>query len=290
MNMMTRISREDVELVRLDPSCIKLWHGNARDRGSLNETNCSELIESIAKDGGNLVPVIVRRIPGDNLYFELIAGMRRHFAVDHLQRFHPDLLLLAQVVTLSDEDAFRIADIENKDRNDVSAVERGRNYAWARDTLYNGKQCALAAALGRKAPWVSRYLRIAAIPDEVLQAFASPTDLAAKPAYKLAQALDDVDCRPGIIARAQELAREQDERKGDKAMSGTKVLKRLLNDASPQQGEPLAAWSSKSGQPALTLKKRDRNGLNLMVHKNTDATIDELVESFREALASFGTT
>lgn len=290
MNLMATMTRGDVELVRLDPGCIRLWHGNARDRDTLNEANCSDLIESIAEEGGNRVPVIVRRLPGDNLYFELVAGTRRHFAVSHLLRFHPNLLLLAQVMTLSDEEAFRIADVENKARDDVSAVERGRNYVWARDSLYDGKQCALAAAIGRKEPWVSKYLRIASIPDEVLAAFAAPTDLAAKPAYKLAQALDDEELRPSIIARAQELAREQAERKGGDPLAAIKVLKRLLNGANPQQTEPLAAWLAKSGLPALTVQKQDRHGLSMLVHKNTDANVDELVESFREALARFGTT
>lgn len=285
MNMMARITEGDVELRRLDPGCIRPWHGNPRDYGSLSQANCSELIECIAKEGGNRVPVIVRRVPGDNLYLELVAGARRHFAVSHLQRVDANIMILAQVMTLSDQEAFRIADIENKEREDVSAVERGRNYAWARDTLYDGKQCALAAALGRKEPWVSKYLRIAAIPDEVLAAFAAPTDLAAKPAYKLAQALDDEERRSEIIARAHELAQEQADRKGVDPIAASTVLKRLLKRAGAQESQPLAAWPSKSGQPGLTLQKRGREGLSIVVHKNTDATADELMDFFRQALA-----
>lgn len=39
--------------------------------------------------------------------------------------------LLAQVADLDDEAAFRLADIENRARKDVSDIERARNYAAA---------------------------------------------------------------------------------------------------------------------------------------------------------------
>lgn len=71
-------------------------------------------------------------------------------------------------------------------------------------------------------------------------------------------------------------------------MAASKVLNRLLNGASPQKGEPLAAWTSRSGQPALTLHKRDREGLSIIVHKDTDATVDELMASIHDALTRFG--
>lgn len=206
MNVAWSTTAGPVDLVRLDPKRVRLWHGNARDRAGLNPTTCADLINSIAKDGENRIPVIVRRIPGDNLYFELVAGTRRHFAVTHLQCSDPNVVLVARVMALTDEEAFRVADLENLERDDVSAVERGRNYAWARDNLYEGKQRALAAALGHQESWISKYLRIAAIPDEVLAAFPSPTDLAVKPAYKLALALNNPERRRDIIAWAKELA------------------------------------------------------------------------------------
>ena len=108
MNMMARITEGDVELRRLDPGCIRPWHGNPRNYGSLSQANCSELIESIAKEGGNRVPVIVRRVPGDNLYLELVAGARRHFAVSHLQRVDANIMILAQVMTLSIRKRFEL--------------------------------------------------------------------------------------------------------------------------------------------------------------------------------------
>lgn len=287
MNIPWSTTAGSVDLVRLDPKRVQPWHGNARDRTGLNPSSCADLINDIAKDGENRVPVIVRRIPGDNLYFELVAGTRRHFAVTHLQNSDPNVVLVARVMTLTDQEAFRIADSENLKRNDVSAVERGRNYAWARDNLYDGRQRTLAAALGHEESWVSKYLRIAAIPDEVLAAFPSPSDLAVKPAYKLAQALDDPERRREIISRAKELTKEQAERKGTDPIPASQVLSRLLKGASSKTSEPLAVWPSTSGQPALTLCKRDREGLSFVVHKDADAAVDELLASFRDALMRF---
>ena len=288
MNAITTMDSWDGSVLRLDPSCIRPWHGNARDYGSLNEENCSELIQSIAELGGNRQPVFIRPVPGEKLRFELLAGSRRHFAVSHLRRNHPDIFLLAQVVSANDEEAFRIADVENRVRSDVSPVERGRNFVWALDRFYDGRQRTLAERLGKSEAWLSKYLKIAAIPDDVLQAFASPADLSMTAAYGLAAALEDAERSPQIIARARDIALEQVARKGADPMPASEVLKSLLEIEANRQAGPIAAWQSEAGLTALTLEKQDRKGLSIMVHKGSAATVDELTAAFREALAQSG--
>ena len=49
----------------------------------------------------------------------------------------------------------------------------------------------------------------ATIPDAVIAAFASPGDVQLKPAYTLAQALDDKDMAKAITAMARQVAKEQ---------------------------------------------------------------------------------
>ena len=78
---------------------------------------------------------------------------------------------------LTDEEAFRLADIENRDREDISDYERARDYAQAVEHYYDGKQKRMAERLEISEGWLSRYLQLAKLPDEVVAAFASIRDL-----------------------------------------------------------------------------------------------------------------
>jgi ParB family chromosome partitioning protein len=252
-------------------------------RRRITEENCSGLIQSIAKEGGNHIPIIARPIAGDSLHVEVIAGTRRHFAVDRAGREDPNLELLAIVVDLTDEQAFRIADLENREREDVSPIERARNYKWAVENLYEGKQQELAEALNLSKGWISKMLRIATLPDDVLRAFASPADLPAEGGYKLACRLDDEGQRSAIMREAELIARDQADPRLP-AISGRAVLRRLLAADGEIRFPVRLSWPSSSGQPALSIKKKSRDGLLLLVHKNSDATEDELIAAFRDAL------
>jgi ParB family chromosome partitioning protein len=112
----------------LDPARVRVWAGNARVQTQLSEANCRDLIDSIVAEGGQKFPSVVRRVEDDPAHdFELVAGTRRHFAISWLRaNSYPDLKLLAQVAYLDDESAFRLADIENRARGDISDIERAQ--------------------------------------------------------------------------------------------------------------------------------------------------------------------
>jgi ParB family chromosome partitioning protein len=120
-----------VTQIALDPARVRPWAGNARSYNHLNEENCRELIDAIVAEGGQKVPAIVRRVDGDPAFeFEVIAGTRRHWSISWLrQNSYPDMKFLAQVADLDDEAAFRLADIENRARKDVSDLERAQALA-----------------------------------------------------------------------------------------------------------------------------------------------------------------
>jgi ParB family transcriptional regulator, chromosome partitioning protein len=281
----SRVQDGAAEYLHLDPSHVRVWPGNARQREYLTILNCEDLIDSIKHEGQNHSPVMVRRIPGDRFYFELIVGTRRHFAASYIQEtFNPEIKLLAKVVNMTDEEAFRAADAENRARSDVSAIERARNYADALQRFYGGKQSRMAEAMNVSKSWLSRMLTVATIPDDVLRAFASPTDLDTTRAYKLATALADEKLGPEIRRRARDLAAAQSERAGVMPIPASEVLKRLLERPRQPSGDNIRIWSSQRGAVALTLEKKDRRGLTLLVHRNSGATQDELVAAFRQAL------
>jgi ParB family transcriptional regulator, chromosome partitioning protein len=275
----------------LDPARVRVWPGNARHYGHLTEENCRDLIDSIVAEGGQKVPAVVRRLTGDPDYdFEVIAGTRRHWSIGWLRNHsYPDMLFLAQVVALDDEAAFRLADLENRARRDISDIERARNYAAALDTHYGGKQKRMAGRLRVSEGWLSKMLHVAAIPDSVLAAFASLADVQLKPAYALARALDDKIAAKSIVAVARTLAKEQAAARdaGLSSIPSAEVLRRLLAAADPQTGKPsneAFTYVSRFGRTALTVQSMNRQGVTVRLHAGSGADHEELADALRETL------
>ena len=111
------------------PADCTVWDGNPRDQPGLNPDSCRSLIESIAAEGGNRIPVLVRlNADGSDQPYQLLVGSRRRFAIDWLNHNgRPELRLNALVVDLSDEEAFRLADIENREGADICELDRARS-------------------------------------------------------------------------------------------------------------------------------------------------------------------
>src|SRR3546814_19537017 len=57
---------------------------------------------------------------------------------------YPDFRFLIDVRDMTDEEAFRIADIENRARDDLTDLERARDYLRALDAYYTGRPKVMA--------------------------------------------------------------------------------------------------------------------------------------------------
>jgi len=290
---LARIASGEVRQVTqlmLDPARVRVWPGNARSYAHLSEESCRDLIDSLIAEGGQKVPAVVRRIDGDPAHdFEVIAGTRRHWSISWLRTHsYPDMQFIAQVVQLDDEAAFRLADLENRARKDISDLERARNYAAALRTHYGNHLTRMAERLKVSKGWLSKMLKVAALPDRVVAAFASPGDVQLKPAYTLARLLDDKTKAPAIVKEAKTLAREQAERRqgGTPALPAADVLARLLaasfGDAPPDL--EIYSWTSHHGRKALSVTSANRQGVTLRVHAGSGVQVDDLVNAFRNAL------
>ena len=274
----------------LDPTRVRIWPGNARSYKHLTEDGCRELIDSIIAEGGQKVPAVVRRVDGDPAHdFEVIAGTRRHWSISWLRAHsYPEMQFVAQVASLDDEAAFRLADLENRARKDVSDLERARNYADALKTHYGNHLTRMAERLKVSKGWLSKMVKVAQIPDAVIAAFASPADVQLKPAYALAQALDDKAATKAIQGAARELAREQTARRdrGAAPYPAADVLRRLLNaPTDPADSAPPFTWTTPHGRPGLSVQSSNRQGVTIRLHAGSGAETDELVEALRQALA-----
>jgi ParB family transcriptional regulator, chromosome partitioning protein len=276
----------------LDPARVKIWSGNARNYDLLTEAHCRELIDSIIAEGGQKVPAVVRRIEGDPDHdYEVIAGTRRHWSISWLRaNSYPDMMFVAQVAQLDDEAAFRLADLENRARADVSDLERARNYLAALTTHYGNHQTRMAERLKLSKGWLSKMLKVAALPDEVIAAFASPHEVQLKPGYALAQAMHDKGEGRAIIGVARVIAREQTARReaGEPAIPAADVLRRLLGAAkmmAGEEGEPERySYHNRYGRPVLSVQSANRQGVTVRLHAGSGSDVEEIVKALRGAL------
>lgn len=294
-NALARVASGEVRQVTqllLDPLRVRVWEGNARIQTQLTEENCRDLIDSILAEGGQKVPVVVRHLHGDPSHdYELIAGTRRHFAIRWLRGHnYPEMKLLAQVADLDDEAAFRLADIENRARKDISDIERARNYASALDCHYGGKAVRMAERLNLSKGWLSKMLKAASIPDNILNIFDNLQDLALNPAYRLAQALDDKARARAIEREAAQIASEKERRfvHGFAPLSGAAILTRLMAAQPGNTGPGATDWRMEiggaHGRPILAVKGVNRQGITLHLPMASGASDDQIAQAVRNVL------
>ncbi len=203
--------REEKVLRWGEPGQCRMWARHNRAYELLTESNCRDLIDSIKAQGRQEFPAVVRRLPaGQGAEYEVICGARRHFAISWLNAHnYPQLRYLIDVRDLTDEEAFRLADLENRDRVDISDFERARDYAGALALYYDGRQKDMAARLEVSETWLSRYLNLARLPEGLVAAFASIHDLKEAHARRLRPLLDDPDGKARMLAEADRLAASQ---------------------------------------------------------------------------------
>jgi ParB family chromosome partitioning protein len=196
---------------QIDPARCRLWEGHNRDYAALDAHNCADLIESMRAQGKQEVPAIVRRVSGDpQISFEVICGARRHWTVSWLRAHdYPDFKFLVEPRELTDEEAFRLADLENRSRRDLTDHERATDYARAVERYYAGNQQRMAERLEVTKSWLSRYLELAKLPAELLEAFGTPHAIGISHAAVLAPLLRVPAKRERMLHEALALAAEQ---------------------------------------------------------------------------------
>ena len=279
--------------IRLKPSDCSIWPGNARDYAALTPERCATLIESIREEGTNREPVVVRRTPEADRPYELIVGTRRHFCVSWLHaNNHTEIELVARIESLDDEGAFRLADLENREREDVTDLERARNYQQAVDAYYHGVRAKMAERLAIPRQNLHNLLQLAELPDQVVSAFASPADLKIRHGMRLAPLLKDQVARGAVLAAASALADEQRQRmdNGRERIDGSKVCERLAaaakGDQQPRPPRARQTVTAASGHCVGHVVADTRaNGLTVNIKPEGDATVDEILEALRPVLA-----
>ncbi|QEW23408.1 Nucleoid occlusion protein (plasmid) [Paracoccaceae bacterium] len=227
--------RQEKILRLVDPADCVMWERHNRAYDLLSEENCRDLIDGILSQGQQEFPAVVRRLrpshEGEGPEFEVICGARRHFAISWLRaNNYPQFRYLIEERLMTDEEAFRLADIENRDREDISDFERARDYARAVDAYYQGKQKLMAERLQVSPAWLSRYLQLARLDPRVVAAFPSLRDVKELHARQLKPLMASSGGAEAILAEADRVAAE---RAGGAEIAVPAVLTRLKQAAQP---------------------------------------------------------
>jgi ParB family chromosome partitioning protein len=253
--------REEKVLRWVDPAQCVMWARHNRAYDLLTEATCADLIASIKAQGRQEFPAIVRRLPaGQGADYEVICGARRHFAISWLRAHaYPQFRYLVEVRDLTDEEAFRLADIENRDREDISDYERARDYAQALEAYYGGLQKAMADRLEVSEAWLSRYLQLARLPDALVAAFASVREIRELHARALKPLLANPKTREKVLQAAALISAEQAAaRAGQGAPIGAPQVAARLKGA---------AQGPKPGRPAERVYRRAREESGVSVRR-----------------------
>lgn len=129
-------------------------------RRHFDEAALDELATSIAARGV-VQPILVRPAPdGDG--WQLIAGERR-WRASQRAGVHQ---IPAIIRTLSDEDTFTIALVENIQRQDLNAIEEAEAYARLRDQLGHSQE-AIGRMTGKSRSHIANILRLLELPEAV---------------------------------------------------------------------------------------------------------------------------
>ncbi|WP_257551706.1 ParB/RepB/Spo0J family partition protein [Sphingopyxis sp. DBS4] len=289
----------DIPQELVDPARCRIWERHNRDYAALNEERCADLIETIVAQGKQEFPAIVRRVTGDPDHdYEVISGARRHWTVSWLRaNNYPDIRYLIEIRSLTDEQAFRVSDLENRAREDLTDVERARDYLKALDFYYSGKQKAMAQRLNQSEAWLSRYLDLARLPNELMIAFPDPFELKISHVGTLKPILKPDDSRARVLAEASRLARARAEGETNVPVTVPDILRALVaaaaseprrnaaSKAPPKKtGSPEGVFLSGAGVLLLRVEKKDRKGISVTLFPKSGGSRAEAETAMQKLL------
>ncbi|PCJ99082.1 MAG: chromosome partitioning protein ParB [Zetaproteobacteria bacterium] len=161
----------------------QLYPSEFQPRRIFSSESLSELAGSI-EQYGVLQPLLVRENPSNPEQFEIIAGERRWRAAQEAQLHEVPVIVL----DISELDAFKIALIENLQREDLNVIDEALGYQRLLDN-YNLTQDELAKAVGKSRPHITNTVRLLTLPD-VVQAHVGAGDISMGHARALITAKD----------------------------------------------------------------------------------------------------
>jgi len=231
-----------------------LQPGTLQPRQHFDEDALQQLADSI-KVHGLLQPILVRPVPGEEGYYEIIAGERRWRAAQKAQLHQVPIIPLE----LSDIEALEIALIENLQREDLNAVDEARGYQKLMED-YGHTQEKLAEALGKSRSYIANMVRLLQLPGRVLK-FLEEGDLSVGHARALITAKDPEELAKAVVSRGLSV------RETEKLAAETSDAPR--KSKSSAQSSAKSSAKSKKDVDTLALEDEISNALGMRVSIDT---------------------
>lgn len=238
-----------VRLIKADVIVASKWANRSND--SFASADFLALRDDIAQADGNVQPIKVRPLTGSTDRYEIIFGYRRHRACLDL-----GLPVLALVEQVNDKELFKEMERENRDRLDLSPWEQGRMYQQSLSEGLFASLGELSKEIGIDKGNLSKALRLAELPDVVVNAFPSPLDLQ----YRWAKLLNDAiqQAPDHVLARAKRLSENKKDKRSSKEVLD--ILLGVRSNAVFEQpvvvaGKPLAKISVKGDRATVQFSK-----------------------------------
>ena len=241
LGKIARGKQRSIQLLMHPPERIRVWAEHNRLYDMLSAERCADLIEGFKRTGKQEFPGIVRRIDDDPKYdYELICGARRRWTAMHLGW---DLLI--EVRELNDRQAFILQDLENRDREDISDYERALDYKQALPKYFENNRSQMARFLEIDISNFSKFLDLANLPRQIVEAYADLRDLKTHHAMTYKRVLADAPAKRRVLDKARDL-------KGQGA-DGREVLAALKRAGLPPE-QKRGVKSKTYGALQVTLK------------------------------------
>ena len=282
---------EDKTLLWVDPAFCKIWEGHDRqyDLLSIDDPKCLELVEGIKAQGRQEIPAVVRALKNDPDYkYEVIVGARRHWAITWLRNNnYPNYKYLVDVRDLTEEESFRLNDMENRDREDVSDYERALNYKNAINSYYNGEAQKMAERIGYTKANLSYLLSLADLPGPIIRSFGDPRVISVNNGRVIKKLLKIPSSAKKLIAGAKELASLQLELKksGKPFIEKNDVMKRLVKSTkAPSKKSETKKYSTGKGEVVLNLNSMNNRTASITLTRSKTASREETIALFTQLL------
>lgn len=270
----------------VDPARCRPWRLHNRDLDHLDEETCRDLIDAFLSAKKQRIPAIVRKLHNDPDHdYEIIAGVRRWWTVQWLRaHHHPEYEYLVTIQHVSDEEAFRVSDIENRSRKDISDWERANEYLRALDEFYDGSQSEMAEHLKISRSWLSRLLDVARLPTEIIKVFADTHDITVRVARDLKPLSGDARALALMLEEGRGICEQRDAL--GVRLSGPEVAKRLVGAtvSKTKAGTGELVISAANGKAMLRYNRSPRSGLSIKVVPRSGASVDEVLAAIRTLL------
>lgn len=234
------VSKTTVEcdLIEVDPRHCIASPLNKRVQSllSADDVAVQQLLNSM-RDEGQRDPVLVRHLkqPEGDMRYEVIYGTRRRYVAELLAEAGEGSGVLKAWYSdqITDADAKRLADSENDDRQDISSWERAIYFAQLRAAKPDLTLEVLAGMEGVDRTLAGKYLKLAELPESVVQRVSSPTAISLRAGLDIQKTLGSLGpaARKKVLQSFSEAPRFED---------GGALLK-ALREAARQSTKPAGA-------------------------------------------------